>query len=410
MPNYSAILPGTEDIIWVYSGKGPTKVDAKASALMEAVERYSSLSETCHTGFIRGTYAELTKSYNVLKPEEVVEFVNPQFDEAESIIDFVAGFNLLTNESVLVPVQLALSRYQAEAPAMNIFPSSHTNGLASGNVIEEAVYQSLCEVVERDATSIADLCASSISYNILERIANSLRQPNNGGYPIRRIPAAERFVDDATIFPIVDISNFPKDDPVHHLIERFTNAGMSLLIKDITQKDIRIPTFVASCVEWVTHDYGYFAKGYGTHVDSKTALIRAVTELSQTRAVNIQGARDDLKKINYNIDDEIYKRKWAFMDCSLNLCNKSLSKDHMNTINFGEIETHTNFDILDDIKLILRRLKSAGLNKVIIVELTNPKIGIPVVRSIVPGLETFEVTGSIMGNRAKEYFRMLHSK
>ena len=39
-----------------------------------------------------------------------------------------------------------------------------------------------------------------------------------------------------------------------------------------------------------------FAKGYGTHLDARIALIRAITELSQTRAVNIQGARDDLEK------------------------------------------------------------------------------------------------------------------
>ena len=29
IPNYSAILPGTEDSIWVYSGKGPTKTMPK---------------------------------------------------------------------------------------------------------------------------------------------------------------------------------------------------------------------------------------------------------------------------------------------------------------------------------------------------------------------------------------------
>ena len=69
-----------------------------------------------------------------------------------------------------------------------------------------------------------------------------------------------------------------------------------------------------SSVEWVTHNYGYFAKGYGTHVNSKTAFIRAITEVSQTRAVNIQGVRDDFKKIQYKEYDDIYKRKWAFMD------------------------------------------------------------------------------------------------
>ena len=32
IPNYSAILPGTEDSIWVYSGKGASNIQAKASA------------------------------------------------------------------------------------------------------------------------------------------------------------------------------------------------------------------------------------------------------------------------------------------------------------------------------------------------------------------------------------------
>src|SRR5918995_6480454 len=64
IPNYSAILPGTEDIFWVYSGKGPTKSDAKASALMEAIERYSSLPSTYPRTFIQGSYLQLSKSYN----------------------------------------------------------------------------------------------------------------------------------------------------------------------------------------------------------------------------------------------------------------------------------------------------------------------------------------------------------
>ena len=49
-------------------------------------------------------------------------------------------------------------------------------------------------------------------------------------------------------------------------------------------------------------------------------------------------------------------------------------------------------------------LKKAGLKRAIIVDLTNPRLGIPVVRAIVPGLETFEATDSIIGTRAKEYY------
>jgi len=412
IPNYSAILPGTQDAIWVYSGKGLTNDDAKASALMEAIERYCSLSETHSTTFIRGTYKDLSKSYNkVLHPNEVVEFVNHIYDDENSLADFLIGFDLLNNERVLVPAQLVLSKYNAKPPAIEIFPNSHTNGLASGNVLEEAIYHALCEVIERDASSIAELCASSIPYSILEGIADSLGKSENGGYLINRISAAEKFVDDGNIFRRVDISEIVKDSrPVNLLVKRFTDSGIALLIKDITQKDIGIPTFIASSVEWITHNYGYFAKGYGAHIDSKTALIRAITEVSQTRAVNIQGARDDLRKIQYKDDDEIYKRKWPFMNLS-RPHNQTENKNKKNDIiKFNEIKTQINNDILDDIRLILTRLKRAGLERAIVVDLTNPKIGIPVVRAIVPGLETFEITGSIMGVRAKRYFKKIHFK
>ena len=47
------------------------------------------------------------------------------------------------------------------------------------------------------------------------------------------------------------------------------------------------------------------------------------------------------------------------------------------------------------------------LKRAIVVDLTNPDIGIPVVRALVPGLETFEVTESIMGRRAREHYRTI---
>ena len=57
-------------------------------------------------------------------------------------------------KDVLVPAQLALSKYSAKPPAMCAFPYSHTNGLASGNVIEEAACHALCEVIERDTYQV----------------------------------------------------------------------------------------------------------------------------------------------------------------------------------------------------------------------------------------------------------------
>jgi thioglycine synthase len=399
IPNYSAILPGTEDSIWVYSGKGVNKPEAKASALMEAIERYSSLPSPYQRSFIQGTYRELSKSYQVLHHDEVIEPTNIGEHREDIIMDFLVGFDLLSKEEVLVPAEIALYKYFPKVPANCVFSYSHTNGLASGNVFEESICHALCEIIERDATSIADLCASSIQYSILDELTKWIEK-ETGTHYISRIP--KQFVDDSSIFPDVDISEIASEfNIIKNLVKRFTNAGITLLIKDITQKDIGIPTFVASSVEWITDDYGYFAKGFGTHPDSRIALIRAITEVSQTRAANIQGARDDLKKISYQKADEIHKRKWQFIPASSSRLNDSIVK-------FSEINSYVENDILQDINHILRGLKRAGLRRVIVVDLTNPNIGIPNVRAIVPGLETFEVTKTIMGKRAGEYFKKIY--
>jgi len=156
--------------------------------------------------------------------------------------------------------------------------------------------------------------------------------------------------------------------------------------------DIGIPTFNASSIEWLTHNYGYLVEGHGTHPDARIALLRAITEVSQTRAANIQGARDDLRKIKYGENNSDDKRTWQFMPSK-------------NKIQFSQVRTYINRDILDDINMILAQLQHAGLKKAIIVDLTIAEVGIPVVRAIVPGLETFKFTKSIMGERARRYFR-----
>jgi ribosomal protein S12 methylthiotransferase accessory factor len=258
-------------------------------------------------------------------------------------------------------------------------------------VIEEAVCHALCEVIERDAMSLAELRASAIPFHILRTLVNSL---NSAGFKVPNIKA-DKFVDDPGVFQDVDIDQVDFQ-PARDLVEKFRQAGIPLTIKDITS-EIGIPTFNASSVEWVSHDYGYLAEGHGTHPDARIALLRAITEVSQTRAANIQGARDDLRKIRYGESNTDDRRAWQFM----------ASK---NRIGFSKIATFFNEDILDDIKLLLSRLKAAGLDRVIIVDLTNPEIKIPVVRAIVPGLETFKITKSVMGTRARACFRQWQSK
>jgi thioglycine synthase len=390
IPNYSAVVPGTEDYIWVYSGKGPTKRHAMASALMESIERYSSLPSGWSGKFVRSSYSELSKTHKVLHPDRIVEPMRFVY-HPEMMMDWLPGHDLVRGEEIMVPAPIALFRYTPPPPAINPFSYFHTNGLASGNVMEEAVCHALCEVIERDAMSLADLRTSAIPFHILRTIVHSL---NAAAFSVPSI-LADRFVDDPSIFPDVDITEIDFE-PIKNLVEKFEQTGISLMVKDITS-DIGIPTFNASSVEWISHDYGYLAEGHGTHPDARIALLRAITEVSQTRAANIQGARDDLRKIKYNDENTDDRRAWQFM--------RSTKK-----IKFSKLLTFFNEDILDDINLILSRLKKVGLNQVIIVDLTNRDIGIPVVRAIVPGLETFKITKSVMGMRARSCFKQWTSQ
>lgn len=384
IPNFSAVLPGTEDYIWVYSGKGPTRLDAKASALMESIERYCSLPSNNQNKMIQGSYKDVSKVLKTLHPSNVVEPMLFEYDD-EMIMDFLPGYDLINKEQILVPTPLALFRYSPKPPALNPFAYHHTNGLASGNVLEEAICHSLCEVIERDATSLAELNASALPYNILRTMTKYL---SDNGLEIDPIHSTE-FVDDDTKFVDVDISDI-NFKPVSNLVKKFNDAKIPLIIKDITSP-IGIPTFNASSIEWITEDYGYLAEGHGTHPDARIALLRAITEVSQTRAANIQGARDDLRKISYGNSNSDEKKTWQFMKSK-------------NSINFSEIKTYENDDILDDIKLILSRLNLNGLKQVLVVNLTHPKIMIPVVRTIVPGLETFKITKAVIGKRGRESF------
>ncbi len=384
IPNFSAVLPGTEDYIWVYSGKGPTRLDAKASALMESIERYCSLPSSNQNKMIQGSYKDVSKVLKTLHPSNVVEPMLFEYDE-EMIMDFLPGYDLINKEQILVPTPLALFRYSPKPPAVNPFAYHHTNGLASGNVLEEAICHSLCEVIERDATSLAELNASALPYNILRTMTKYL---SDNGLEIDPIHSTE-FVDDDTKFVDVDISDI-NFKPVSNLVKKFNDAKIPLIIKDITSP-IGIPTFNASSIEWITEDYGYLAEGHGTHPDARIALLRAITEVSQTRAANIQGARDDLRKISYGNSNSDEKKTWQFMKSK-------------NSINFSEIKTYVNDDILDDIKLILSRLNLTGLKQVLVVNLTHPQIMIPVVRTIVPGLETFKITKAVIGKRGRESF------
>lgn len=382
IPNYSAVLPGTEDYIWVYSGKGPTKNHAKASVIMESIERFSSLPANYEGKILTGKYKELSKSYDVLKYDEVIEPLSFQLTD-EMNMDYCIGYDLINQKDILIPSSLAIFRYNPNPPSINPYSFFHTNGLASGNVMEEAICHALCEVIERDAVSIAEFSSSAFQYHLLKTIENGFL---NNGILIRSLES-KNFIDDNTVYSDIDLNGLDYP-PVKKIVREFHKCQISLKVKDITT-EIGIPTFIASSVEWVNHDYGYLVEGHGTHPDSRIALMRAITEVSQSRAANIQGSRDDLRKMKYDPQNSDENKSWQFM--------ASPKKKA-----FTEVNSFYNDDILDDIKLILGNLKNKGFKNAIVVNLTNSRLQVPVVRIIVPGLETFKINKLAVGSRAQE--------
>lgn len=65
---------------------------------------------------------------------------------------------------------------------------------------------------------------------------------------------------------------------------------------------------------------------------------------------------------------------------------------------FDGVESLDNDDILEDIDVMVRRLRRAGLEGVIVVDLTS-EMKVPVVRVVVPGLEAYAFDDERFGDR-----------
>jgi ribosomal protein S12 methylthiotransferase accessory factor len=132
------------------------------------------------------------------------------------------------------------------------------------------------------------------------------------------------------------------------------------------------------------------------------AVLRALTEVAQSRLTQIHGAREDTvqadirKQIGYERTKRL-NRHWF---------ENGEMKD------FGDIPSFESDDFLDDIEYMEKKLEEAGLERVIVVELTREEIGIPVVRVIVPGLEIAAVDSERVGKRCRNARdrRILRSK
>lgn len=347
IPVFSSIRPSAEGgAVSVYNGKGTTAAEARVSAMMEAIERYSA--EIHDRKLLVDSYSGLNEKENVLNPKELI--LPDYVKEVEKVrIPWVKGYDLIQEEETYVPASAVFHPLPSRYDRVRLF-RTNTNGLATGNELEEAIFHGLAEVVERDAWSLVEITR------------------NTGA--------------------VVDV----REGEIRDLRDKFSDADVSLLIRDITS-DVGVPTFAAVSDDVMLKDPALLTIGMGTHTDARVAIDRAVTEVAQSRLTQIHGAREDTTTADMR---RIMGYEWM----------RKKNKHWFATTEEKDFDSVKSFsldsnDFLEDILYTVERLKGVGLERVIVVDLTREEIGLPVARVIVPGLEMYAVDGERIGRRCK---------
>ena len=182
-----------------------------------------------------------------------------------------------------------------------------------------------------------------------------------------------------------------EDGRARGLLDKFAAAEVDVYLRDITS-DIGIPTCAAAADDVRLRDPTLLTTGMGTHTSAGVAVLRALTEVAQSRLTQIHGAREDTtladfrKQIGYERTRRLNKHWFEASE----------------TRSFAEIQSFESDDFLLDIKYMLKKLEEAGLDRVVVVDLTREEIGLPVVRVIVPGLEIAAVDPERVGKRCRD--------
>ena len=136
-----------------YNGKGVTREQAEASAVMESIERYSAEPRE-DDEVVFGTYEQACDVMATIPPADMILPIWALDHLQGAEIAWTEGWDILRGERVWVPACAVFYPYIPDTD-LQLF-KYHTNGLASGNNMEEAVLHAIFELVERDAWSIAE--------------------------------------------------------------------------------------------------------------------------------------------------------------------------------------------------------------------------------------------------------------
>lgn len=323
----------------VSQGKGLTLAAAEASGLMESVESFHAERITAPLKLASSN--ELRGSHRLADVDRLPWTANSRFHPELKLL-WIEGHDLVADAPTWVPYELVHTDFTLPKPSgSGCFPAT-SNGLASGNHRLEATSHAISEVVERDATSLWVL----------------------GGEP-----AARRRLDLGSV-----------DDPgCRWVLDAYEREGFDVGVWETTT-DVGMPAFTCVIVPrpqgGLRHQFAN--SGMGCHPRREVALLRALTEAAQSRLTVISGSRDDNPRARYeHVRDA--DQLATFRD---HLADTVADRD------FADVPTFDGATFAEDVTWELERLTAAGIEQVIAVDLTKPEFDIPVMRVVVPGLES----------------------
>ncbi|MBK8174160.1 MAG: YcaO-like family protein [Rhodospirillales bacterium] len=331
--------------IAVSQGKGLSLEAAKASGVMEAIETWHA--ETILAPLKFASFDDMHWSHRMIDIAGLPMTVDSPYHDDLPIL-WIEGRDLVQGGAIWLPYEMVHTNYTLPAPPGSGCFVANTNGLASGNHRSEAVLHGICEIVERDATTLWHL--------------------SNDGERQRKT------LDDASV----------DDSACCSVLERFAAAGLEVRIWDVTS-DVGIAAFLClvSGRDETAADPEF---GAGCHPAREIALLRALSEAAQARTTFISGARDDMGWDIYASNARARRRR---------ACAALLA--HAPARRFSETPSWQSDSIDADIDAALIRLQAVGITEVAVVDLTKPALRIPVVRVVIPRLEgAIDVEGGFL--------------
>lgn len=348
MPVCVAVRPDARGLSTA-QGKGFSMDAARVSALMESIECWHA--EHIELPVRMASARELARAAALAPVERLALRADAQWSDARPLA-WICGEDLATHAPCWVPFDTVSADF-VEWPDQRPLFAKGTNGLASGNHPLEAVVQALLEVIERDAVTLSTL----------------------------RGAGGRRYVDPDRV-----------DDPeLAHLLATFAEQGIAMLLEDITS-DLGIPTFNCTLVDDPDSPHWRATPkvvGHGCHLQTRTAVRRAVQEAVQSRVTMIAGSRDDLFPLDYH--NAINREDHARVAAAARAARAPLPPSASAVLPAFE----------DDLACLLQRLAARGIGQAIAVDLRHADLGIPVVKVIVPGLEPVRTPTWRPGARAR---------